>query len=725
MKNLNVSGTVSNVGAVGGIVNVNSGRVENCTFSGSVKGSGIYVGGVVGNNGGTVTGCIFSGSGSVTGVTGSSYYVGGVVGYSSGPVTNCYNTGEVSGGEDVGGVVGYNAVTELGASSVTNCYNTGEVSGPDSVNGETTVNVGGVVGDNRSTVKNCYNTGKVSGIGSVGGIVGYNVDFAGYSASVENCYNTGSVSDGTTSGGVVGQNSGSVTNCYYQNDKASAGIGGSDSETDEAIAKDEAEFQSGEVAYLLGEAWGQNLMNEPKDNYPQLRAFDADTPQVYKVAFMNDSKEHDAKYANNGMTVGSPTTNPTKEGYTFAGWKDENDSVPSFPITVNSDTTYTAKWTPHTYSITASPSALNFGSITEGEERPAAQTVTVKNTGNQTVTLTQPTATNFEITTSDNLMLNAGESVKFTIQPKANLSRGSYSEQITISGNDGASATLTATFTVKEPPYTGKYSYELSTSVGDHGSLTVDRYATEGEKVTITVSPDEAYKLDDLTVTANGKDVELTANSDGTYTFTMPSADVKITATFAEDPDWTEPEEPATDVSDLFIDIAPDAWYKDAVQYAYDNGLMTGVSATEFAPEATTTRAMIVSILARLEGVTTAEAAGFADVDDEWYATAVNWAANVGVVNGYEDGTFKPNTAITREQLAAILMNYAAYKGEDVSNRADLTSYTDQPSTWAEEAMQWAVAEGLISGVTNDQLQPQGNATRAQVAAILQRFLDK
>ena len=178
------------------------------------------------------------------------------------------------------------------------------------------------------------------------------------------------------------------------------------------------------------------------------------------------------------------------------------------------------------------------------------------------------------------------------------------------------------------------------------------------------------------------------------------------------------------DVSDLFIDIAPDAWYKDAIQYAYDNGLMTGVSATEFDPEATTTRAMIVSILARLEGVTTAQAAGFADVDDnDWYATAVNWAASAGVVNGYEDNTFRPNTAITREQLAAILMNYASYKGQDVSNRADLTSYTDQPSTWAEETMQWAVAEKLITGVTNDELQPQGNATRAQVAAILQRFL--
>ena len=161
------------------------------------------------------------------------------------------------------------------------------------------------------------------------------------------------------------------------------------------------------------------------------------------------------------------------------------------------------------------------------------------------------------------------------------------------------------------------------------------------------------------------------------------------------------------------------------MQYAYAGGLMTGVSANEFAPEQTTTRAMIVSMLARLEGVESANNAGFADVSNEWYATAVNWAANVGVVNGYEDSTFQPNTAITREQLAAILMNYAQYKGQDVSARADLNGYTDQPSTWAEEAMQWAVAEELITGVTNDELQPQSSATRAQAAAVLQRFLCK
>ena len=302
--------------------------------------------------------------------------------------------------------------------------------------------------------------------------------------------------------------------------------------------------------------------------------------------------------------------------------------------------------------------------------------------------------------------------------------------EIVIRATKEADATHNATsteitFTANEIPYTGKYSYEISTDIGDNGAISVDRYATEGEHVTIAVSPDEAYKLDALSVTANGKEIALTDNGDGTFSFTMPSADVKISATFAEDPDWTEPEEPATDVSEIFIDIAPNAWYKDAVQYAYDSGLMTGVSANEFAPEATTTRAMIVSILARLENVTSAESAGFADVSDEWFATAVNWAASVGVVNGFEDNTFRPNDPITREQLAAILMNYSAWKGEDVSARADLSGYRDQPSTWAEEAISWSVAEGLLTGVTADTLQPQGAATRAQVAAILQRFLSE
>ena len=175
-----------------------------------------------------------------------------------------------------------------------------------------------------------------------------------------------------------------------------------------------------------------------------------------------------------------------------------------------------------------------------------------------------------------------------------------------------------------------------------------------------------------------------------------------------------------------FSDVNADDWFFDVVCYVYDKGLMTGTSDREFSPNLTTTRGMIVSILNRLEGGPIAESAGFTDVaDGDWYADAVNWAASEGIVAGYEDNTFRPNDPITREQLAAMLMNYAAWKGEDVSARADLSGYNDAASvsSWAAETVQWAVADGLISGMPGNLLEPQGSATRAQVAAILQRFL--
>ena len=290
---------------------------------------------------------------------------------------------------------------------------------------------------------------------------------------------------------------------------------------------------------------------------------------------------------------------------------------------------------------------------------------------------------------------------------------------ISVLFSDGTSEVIREESTY-QPPYTGKYSYEIFTKVGDNGTISVDRYATEGDNVTITVSPDEAYLLDELTVTANGKEVEVKDNGDGTYTFKMPSADAKIVVTFAEDPNWEE--EPAMP----FVDVNEGDWFYDVVLYAYENGLMTGVSATEFAPNQTTTRGMIVSMLARLEGVTSAEDAGFADVAaNDWYATAVNWAASVGVVNGYEDDTFRPNAPITREQMAAILYNYADYKGYDVSARADLSDYADSASisSWAEDVLAWANAEGLINGMTATTIDPQGATTRAQTAAMFERFL--
>ena len=291
--------------------------------------------------------------------------------------------------------------------------------------------------------------------------------------------------------------------------------------------------------------------------------------------------------------------------------------------------------------------------------------------------------------------------------------------------------TASCTVTVSTYHYTGKYSYEISVAQPDNGSVAVDKYATEGETVTITATPDDGYMLDTLSVTAGSKELEVTDNGDGTYSFTMPSSKVSITAAFAEDPDWVEPEQPeepgTTTVADIFSDVTPGAWYTDAVQYAYDNGLMTGTSVTTFEPNTTTTRGMIVSMLHRLEGSPAVGIADFSDVaGGDWYADPVAWAASEGIVGGYGDGTFGPNDPITREQMASILYRYADYKGLDVSARASLDAYSDADSVspWASDVMSWAVSEGIISGMTEDTLAPQGTATRAQVAAMFQRFLE-
>mgnify|MGYP000794982012 FL=1 len=177
-----------------------------------------------------------------------------------------------------------------------------------------------------------------------------------------------------------------------------------------------------------------------------------------------------------------------------------------------------------------------------------------------------------------------------------------------------------------------------------------------------------------------------------------------------------------------FTDVKTGDWFYEAVQYVYDKGMMTGVSADRFAPASTTTRGMIVTILYRLENEPAVSGgSAFTDVENgAWYADAVAWAAANDIVNGTSATTFAPNSPITREQMAAILYRYAAYKGYDVSQKADLSGYTDAASIsgYAKDALAWANAQKLITGVTDTTLNPQGSATRAQVATILMRFCE-
>ena len=269
----------------------------------------------------------------------------------------------------------------------------------------------------------------------------------------------------------------------------------------------------------------------------------------------------------------------------------------------------------------------------------------------------------------------------------------------------------------------GSSSYTITTPDAEHGTVAASpSRASSGTTVTITVTPDEGYELGELIVTdANGDEVDLTRESATKYTFEMPRSRVTVAASFVESAPEPLP----------FDDVDDGDWFADAVRFVYENGMMNGTGDTTFAPDATTSRSMIVTILYRLEGEPVVDdAMDFSDVaGDAWHTDAVRWAAGEGIVGGYGGGLFGSDDAVTREQLAAILYRYAVYKGYDVSIGEDtnLLSYDDfeDLSEYAIPAMQWACGTGIVNGTSESTLTPQGEATRAQVAVMLERFCEQ
>lgn len=269
-----------------------------------------------------------------------------------------------------------------------------------------------------------------------------------------------------------------------------------------------------------------------------------------------------------------------------------------------------------------------------------------------------------------------------------------------------------------------RYRINLPRTEGGTVRAGVSR-AEEGERVTLTVSADGGWELESLEVfDRKDRPVELRERSEGTYTFRMPASDVEVEAGFVR----TEAEEPpAPDVPGNlpFADVRESDWYRSAVAYVYEQGLMNGITADRFGPDEPTTRGMIVTIFHRLEGSPEAPAPAFPDVRaDFYYAQPIAWAEANGIVTGYEDGTFGPEDNITREQLAAILYRFARYKGWDTGAGVSLDRFPDAAriSPYAVQPIAWAVDEGLISGMANGTMSPGGTATRAEAATILMRL---
>ena len=292
---------------------------------------------------------------------------------------------------------------------------------------------------------------------------------------------------------------------------------------------------------------------------------------------------------------------------------------------------------------------------------------------------------------------------------------------LTIEPGGGLAGSGTVTGNSVEWPYTpppANPNYRIDVTTTEGGTVTKDPAAAKaGETVTLTPAPEEGYEVGDVTVTDRfGDAVEVTEQADGTYTFTMPNGQVSVNVTFVEV--QTEPLP--------FTDVNEGDWFHDAVRYVYDNGLMDGVGDGQFAPNATTNRAMVVTILYRLAGEPDVSGdLGFTDVAAGlWYTDAVTWAAQKGIVNGISETEFAPSGDLTREQLATVLYRYAESMGYDVSASVGLSGFPDAGDiqSYATQALSWAVAEGLLQGFEDDTLRPQGNATRAQIATILMRF---
>ena len=245
-------------------------------------------------------------------------------------------------------------------------------------------------------------------------------------------------------------------------------------------------------------------------------------------------------------------------------------------------------------------------------------------------------------------------------------------------------------------------SYSPVMDVSDGGSIKVNpRTPEEDDEVTITVDPDSGYEVDEVTVTdRNGREVKVTAERDGTYTFTQPRGRVTISVTFVREGGST-----------FFSDVPESFWAYDEIAWAYDNGYVNGTSASAFSPNASISRQQVWMILARLSGA-----------DPANMSAAREWA----VTNGVSDGT-TPGGAVTRQQLVALLYRYATLMGYANDQRADLSAYPDAGTVagYAVEPMQWSVANSIVGGTSNGTLDPTGTATRAQFAVILYRFWDQ
>ncbi len=413
---------------------------------------------------------------------------------------------------------------------------------------------------------------------------------------------------------------------------------------------------------------------------------EAETKQYVTVTINpNNGANTTTEQKYTGDIIDSLTT-PILAGYNFLGWSD-GTSIVTFPYTVAGNVTLTAQWDGIKYTVTLNPN--------NGE----AETITEIPYG---VPMQEPTAPvkpgyNFIGWSADGVT-----TVSFPYTVTANTTLTALWEEIKQNNNDYWMAMLM--YMMMNQKFDITATVTEGGTISDAGVAQIQR----GKDATYTITPDEGYAIADVSVDG------VSVGAVSVYTFDNVKKAHTIEAVFVKTA-WVNP----------YSDVSENDWFYEDIEYVTENGIMNGVIENDtFAPDATATRAMLVTILWRLEGEPIVDTpVDFLDVSaDEWYTDAVNWASANGIVLGYE-GLFNPENALTREQIAAILHRYAAYKGIDDGIALPMVAQYEC-SVWAENDVIWADMNGLFDGIGNDMRDMTEDATRAEVAAMLRRLCD-
>ena len=675
----NVSGYV--IGLAGALAGSASGPIENChvtnlsmTMNTPDSGStaAYWIGGLVGAlDSQYIDEC--SVSGKITEKSGKGS-IGGLIGELGRAAKITYSHADVAldvkpdyrGGADVGGLIGKGNGKNDPETVISNCYATGNVTGGAYSGGF----AGSLYGLN---IKNCYATGEVTGAAaSMATFAGTDAPAAYAYGSVTNCYTTGKIVGTASSTYAFMQQDATarspITNCYFAD--ANSAI---KNQYETAESKTPEEMQAEEFKNALNASDPTNGWIFREGETPLCGAEQADYSAV-DAALAKIPADLTA-YTDESIETLSAATEAVIRGKVIAKQAEVDAMAAAIERAISDLVFKPADYTAVDAAI-AKANALNENDYIDFSAVKAALEAVVRGKN-----ITEQ----FEV----DAMAKAIEDAIAALVEKPS------------SGGGFSSGSFFPSYPVTIPGKT------------ENGTVTVStKNATSGSTVTITVKPDDGFKLDELTVIdKNGNELKLTDKGNGKYTFTMPASKVEINAAFVKEVEISP-----------FSDVSTSAYYYEAVKWAQEKGITSGIGNGLFGPNQPCTRAQIVTFLWRAAGSPVVNyAMNMSDVPEgSYYAEAVRWALSEGITTGTTENTFSPDSECTRAQAVAFLFRYAASEAVTLQELVSGFSDADSVPGYALPAMNWALAEEIVQG-NGSKLMPNDSCTRAQIVTFLFR----